>query len=86
MALSQRHRSTIYTRLEPILGEEETEAMLAQFPTRDLDQPVSKEFVRAEIEGLRADLHDQLRSMTVWFTGALMAGLGLAATLARILE
>ena len=38
MALSQKHRSTIYQRLEPILGKEEAEALLSQFPDHDLDQ------------------------------------------------
>ncbi len=140
MALSQRHRSTIYTRLEPLLGEEETEALLAQFPAREIDEPVTREFVHAEIEGLRsemnerfgtlhagmndrfgtlhaemndrfgtlhaemnerfgtlhaemnerfgtlrAEMHDHLRSQTVWFAGSMMAGLGLAATLARLI-
>ncbi len=106
MALSQRHRSTIYTRLEPLLGEEETEALLAQFPAREIDEPVTREFVHAEIEGLRAEMNerfgtlhagmnerfgtlhaemnDRLRAQTVWFAGSMMAGLGLAATLARL--
>jgi len=63
VTLSQKHRSTIYQRLEPILGEEEAEALLSQFPAQELDQLATKEFVRAEvalvrveIEGLRAEI------------------------------
>ena len=55
MALSTRHRSSIFQTLSPILGEEEAEAMLSQFPARDLDEPVTKEFVRAELADTRAE-------------------------------
>lgn len=60
MALSAKHRSRIYEQLSPMLGEEEAEALLSQFPSRDLDEPVTKEFVRAEIGDLRTELHDRL--------------------------
>jgi hypothetical protein len=50
------HRSTIYQRLEPILGEEEAEALLAQFPAEELDQLATKEFVRAEVTEVRAEI------------------------------
>lgn len=53
MALSERHRSTIYQRLAPILGEEEAEALVSQFPARDLDVPATKEFVGSEIAATR---------------------------------
>lgn len=129
MAISQRHRSSIYTRLEPILGEEEAEALLAQFPARELDEPVSREFVHGEIERLRADMNegfgaaraelasevgslraemareigslrsemneqvgslraemnDKFRAQTVWFSGTMLAGLGLAAAVGRLM-
>ncbi len=58
MALSTRHRSSIFQALSPIIGEEEAEAMLSQFPARDLDEPVTKEFVRAEIADVRAEIAD----------------------------
>jgi hypothetical protein len=67
MALSQKHRSNLYRDLAPIVGEEEAEALLSQFPSRDLDEPVTKEFVRAEISdvraeigGLRAEMHSEI--------------------------
>jgi hypothetical protein len=58
MAISQKHRSTIYQDLAPIIGEEEAEALLSQFPSQDLDQPATKEFVRAEISDVRAEISD----------------------------
>lgn len=42
MALQEKHRSTIYQRLSPIVGEEATEALLAQLPARDDDEPITK--------------------------------------------
>jgi uncharacterized protein involved in exopolysaccharide biosynthesis len=56
VALSEKHRSSIYLTLAPMLGEEEAEALLSQFPARELDEPVTKEFVRAEIAGVRAEI------------------------------
>ncbi len=74
MALTQRHRSSIFGALAPIMGEEEAEALLSQFPTHDLEQPVTKEFVRAElavtraeiqaeIGALRTELHDEIGAL-----------------------
>jgi hypothetical protein len=56
VALTARHRSSIFPSLTPIIGEEEAEALLSQFPSRDLDEPATKEFVRAEIADVRAEI------------------------------
>lgn len=72
MALTQQHRSAIYDVWAPQLGEEVTEALIAHFPARDLDEPVTKEFVDlriadvevkiaeldVKIAGLRADMRE----------------------------
>lgn len=60
MALSQKHRSSLYQHLAPLVGEEEAEALLSQFPSRDLDEPVTKEFVRAEVIATRGDLQAEI--------------------------
>ncbi len=98
MALSQKHRSSIYQTLTPIIGEEEAEAVLSQFPARELDEPATKEFVRAEIAGVRAEIagvraevsaleariSDRLREMTIWLVGAMTVGMGIAAGIGRL--
>ncbi len=56
MALSQKHRSSISQNLTPILGEEEAEALLSQFPSHEFDEPVTKQFVRAEVADVRAEI------------------------------
>lgn len=66
MTLTAKHRSSIYRTLSPLIGEEEAEALLAEFPARDLDEPVTKEFLRAELAELRAELNDRLRQQTIW--------------------
>jgi len=92
VALSARHRSEIFRTLSPIIGEEEAEAMLSQFPARDLDEPVTKEFVRAEIAGVRAEIaqleariNDRFREQTMWMAGAMTVGMGLAAGIGTLL-
>jgi hypothetical protein len=60
MALSEKHRSSIYQGLLQFLGEEEAQALLSQFPARDLDEPVTKEFVRAEISDVRSQLRAEI--------------------------
>lgn len=59
MALLEKHRSVIYAHLVEHVGEEAAEAMLAQFPSRDLDEPVTKEFVALQIAELRAGMHQE---------------------------
>jgi hypothetical protein len=63
VALSSKHSSSIYQGLAPIVGEEEVEALLSQFPSRDLDEPVTKEFVRAEISDVRTELHTEIAAV-----------------------
>lgn len=60
MALTEKHRSSIYRKLIPVLGEEEAGALVSQFPARDLDQPATKEFVRAEIAVTRDELRTEI--------------------------
>lgn len=99
MALSAKHRSTIYKRLEPILGDQETEAMLLHFPSTDADEPVTRDFLRAELAelsaglhaelveqgaGLRADFSDTIHRQTVWLLGINITTMTMAVALARL--
>jgi len=56
MALSQQHRSSLFTSLTPLVGQEEAEALLREFPANDLETPATKDFVRAEGAILRAEM------------------------------
>jgi hypothetical protein len=70
--------------LTTLLGEEEAAALLSQFPARELDEPVTKEFVRAEIAGLEARMSERFRQQTMWMAGSLLTGMGVAAGVASL--
>jgi hypothetical protein len=45
--------------LTPILGEEDANALMSEFPGSEGDELVTQSFLRAEIAGLRAELTQQ---------------------------
>ncbi len=63
MVLSQKHRSSIYSGLAPVIGEEEADALLSQLPTRIGDEPVTRDVLRAEIAELRTDMHTDMAKL-----------------------
>ena len=56
MALTERSRSALYLGLSNIVDEEAVQEMMSFFPARDVEEPVTKEFLRAELSDLRAEL------------------------------
>lgn len=68
--LAHRHRRTIYEKLSPIVGDEETEAMLAHFPATPGEEPVNRNDLRADLADLRAEL-------VKWTVGSLVGGLSI---------
>lgn len=86
MTLTQKHRSTIYEGLRPIVGEDAAEALMAEFPAAEHDELVTKESLRAELAELRTEMHRLANRTLVVMAGttatALVAGMGLAATIA----
>jgi hypothetical protein len=100
VTLTAKHRSTLYTKLAPIVGDEEAiEALLAQFPAREADEPITRDFLRAELESLRSELkadiaelrselHQELRafgrSMVTWLIGVGAVGVTVVGILVAI--
>jgi len=64
MALTHKHRSALYEGLSGIVDEEAVNEMLAYFPTRDGDEPISREFLRAEMSDLRAEMSELRAEMS----------------------
>ncbi|MCX7620824.1 MAG: hypothetical protein N2037_08295 [Acidimicrobiales bacterium] len=63
MALDARTRSSIYGKLTPILGDEDTNALMSEFPAAENDELVTKEFLRAELNALRTELHTEIGAL-----------------------
>ena len=62
MAMTEKSRSALYVGLSSVVEEEAVQEMLSYFPARDVEEPVTKEFLRAELtEGL-ARMGAELRS------------------------
>ena len=49
MALREKDRNKIHTEFRKILGEEATQAMLSQLPSRDVDEPITREHLKDEL-------------------------------------
>jgi hypothetical protein len=69
MALTQKSRSDAYEGLRSIMNEQSAEELLAHFPSRDLDEPVTREFVHAEIAGVRTEIAEVDKRLTTQIAG-----------------
>ncbi len=59
MALTEKSRSALYLGLTELIADEQAvQEMLSYFPARDVEEPVTKEFLRAEMAVLRAEMAD----------------------------
>ncbi|MCX7621282.1 MAG: CCDC90 family protein [Acidimicrobiales bacterium] len=56
MALDARTRSSIFEKLRPILGDEDANALMSEFPASELDELVTRQYLRAEMAELRAEV------------------------------
>jgi hypothetical protein len=86
VTLSTKHRSSIYRTLSRVIGEEEADALLSEFPTRDGDELVTKDFLRAELAEIRtelaefrAEVTDRFRQQTIWMSSLMTALVGIVA-------
>jgi len=56
MALDARHRSSLYQKFVPLIGEDDANALMSEFPASEADELVTKQFLRAEMAELRSEL------------------------------
>ncbi len=59
MAMLEKHRNVLYNHFAPQLGEEVTQALMSNFPSRDVEEPVTK----ADLAATKADLQEQIGSV-----------------------
>ena len=92
MSLTERSRHKLYETFTDLIDDEKAvEEMLSYFPARDVEEPVTKDFLRAELRTeigavrveigeLRAEMLQVARSTQTWIisTGLSLAGLILA--------
>jgi hypothetical protein len=98
VALSEKSRSALYQGLVSAVRDEEAVAeMMAYFPARDVEEPVTKEYLRAEMSELRAELRGEMSELrvdvaaqihrsTVWTVGAITAWSGVLLTAVALLR
>ncbi|MDZ7732055.1 MAG: hypothetical protein U5R31_02180 [Acidimicrobiia bacterium] len=60
MALDAQHRSSIYRKLLPLLGEDDANALMTELPVQEGDELATKDLVRAEIADLRTELRTEI--------------------------
>jgi hypothetical protein len=68
MALSQKSRSDEYEGLRSIMNDQSAEDLLAHLPARDLDEPVTREVLHAEIAGVRTEMAAHRTDLTLKIT------------------
>lgn len=69
MALDARHRASIYQKLVPILGDDDCNALMTEFPSIEADELVTKQFLRAELAELRAELRGEMGELRTELRG-----------------
>lgn len=56
MALDAAHRASIFEKLRPILGSEDANVLMSEFPSVEAQELVTKDFLRAEFAALRGEM------------------------------
>ena len=56
MALTNNSRTAIYSGLTDIIDEDAVEEMLTNFPARETDEPVTQDFLAAQMSQMRAEM------------------------------
>jgi hypothetical protein len=70
VALSERSRSVLYQGLITIVEDEQAvQEMMSYFPARDVEEPVTKELLRAEMSDLRAGLRGEMSDLRAELRG-----------------
>jgi hypothetical protein len=85
MPMTERSRHKLYETFTALIDDETAvQEMLSYFPARDVEEPVTKDFLRAELQteigALRTEMHQMARATQTWIisTGLSLAGLILA--------
>jgi hypothetical protein len=70
----------LFQGLASIAGEEAVNEMLSYFPARDVEEPVTREFLRAELSELRVEMQALNTKLLVWLMATILTAAALAVT------
>ena len=84
MALTEKSRATLFQGLIRIIDEEAVEEMLTNFPTHDIDDIATKDFVRAEIAGVRTEMASMKAEIIRWNIATMLVFAGLVIAAIRV--
>jgi len=73
MALDAKHRSSIYQKLVPLLGDDDANALMSEFPASEADELVTQQFLRAELAELRQEMASMETKLTLRIGAAAVA-------------
>ena len=77
MALDAAHRASIYGKLRPLLGDEDANVLMSEFPSVEAQELVTKDFLHAELALTRGELRTELAelksTMLIWLGSAIAA-------------
>lgn len=79
MALDAAHRASIYEKLRPILGDEDANVLMSEFPSVEAQELVTKDFLRAELSALRGEISALENRLTIRLGSAIAASTAVLA-------
>ncbi len=83
MALTTRQRSRLYTAIAAAIGTEEAELLLDQFPAREGDELITRDYLAAVIAEVRADIARMENRLYVTLVGLTTVAVGVILTVGR---
>jgi hypothetical protein len=84
MTIDAAHRASIYEKLRPILGDEDANLLMSQFPSVEADTLVTRDHLRAELAEIRSAMGAIETRLTVRLGSAIAASTALLATIGML--
>jgi len=85
MTIDAAHRASIYEKLRPILGDEDANVLMSQFPAVEADTLVTRDHLRAELAELRAELRGEMGSLETRLTVRLGSAIAASTALLAVI-
>ena len=83
MVMNTRTRSSLYQSFVSLVGEEEAEAMLAEFPAKASDEPITKDYLGQEMAKIRTEMAHLENRLYVAMVGTVAIATGIILAVGR---